>query len=77
LEELSEKYDLYLITSRPISDIEITKNYIDNTFWNNYFKDIIFTHKYNNDKKCELSKKLWFDIVIDDAAHHNWYEVNF
>lgn len=70
LGELKEKFDLYLITSRPVSDIELTMKDIHFLFWKKYFKDIIFTCNHSSDKKCELSNKIWFDVVIDDAPHH-------
>lgn len=73
--ELRDEFDLYLITSRPLSDIELTYEYINDRFWEGFFKDIIFSLKYTDDKKCSLAMKHNFDIVIDDAPHHiiNYY----
>jgi len=70
LEKLKKDYQLFLITSRPVEDIEMTKKYMSKIFWDDFFEEIIFTSEHNDDKKCELANKYWFDVVIDDASHH-------
>ena len=70
LSELKEKYELFLITSRPKKDIAFTKRDIVHLFWEDFFEEIIFSCEYWEDKKCIISNEKKFDVVIDDAPHH-------
>ncbi len=62
--------ELYLLTSRPEKDKNITKNWVNREFGEWFFRDILFTCDFWVDDKSIVAEKIQFDIVVDDAAHH-------
>lgn len=73
-------HELYVITSRPLSDKAHSLKILNKYFWDNFFKEIIFTHEENDgkDDKATIANRLGLDLVIDDGPHHiESYTKNF
>lgn len=71
LQKLKQQgHNLYLVTSRPLTDKELTHNWAKKVFPENFFCDILFTSEYWDDDKGSIADMFHFDLVVDDAPHH-------
>lgn len=72
--ELSEFYELYIITARPKHVKNVTLSWLNNNYGNVFDKRIYFIGQFNDKvagvKKSEVCKELGLEIIIDDCASH-------
>ncbi len=63
-------HKLFVVTSRWEQDKEMTFEFLNAEFWDDFFDDYLFTCDFWTDKKCSIANKFELDVVIDDASHH-------
>ena len=73
IDELSKKYDLIVLTSRPVDHRQSTTEWV-NQYFPNKFEEIVITNKNASNKlpsreKFEVCLEKQIDIMIEDNLH--------
>lgn len=74
VEQMSEKYELYIVTARQTIVERITRDWLDKNFADK-FKEVVFGNHYalngvRGPGKGELCEKLGCEVLIDDNFYH-------
>lgn len=71
IDQLSDKFELHIVTARPDSLVDITKSMLQLHFPDK-FNSIIFTNDLSSKKrtKAEVCNELSASYLIDDHIHH-------
>jgi 5'(3')-deoxyribonucleotidase len=78
---LDKKYDLIILTSRPLDFSDLTASWV-NKYFPNKFKEIVITNKMAKNKlpsreKCDICVEKKIDIMIEDNLHYAMQNANY